>query len=426
MESRKFETHCVQSGYTPDSSTLAAVAPIYRTSSYIFKNTEHAANLFALKELGYIYTRLNNPTCSVLEERMAAIEGGKAAVAISSGTSAIFYSVINICKAGDHIVSSDALYGGTYTMFNDILPSLGIKTTFVDINNEQAVCAAITANTKMLFCETIGNPLLDVSNIKQLAAIGRAQNLPLVVDNTFATPYIFKPLEHGANVVVESLTKWIGGHGAGIGGVVIDGANFNWAQEKFPAFNEPDSSYHGLRYAHDLGDMCPIAFALRLRLVPLRNLGACLSPDNAWLFLQGIETLALRMQRQSENALKVARHLSQHKKVSWIRYPGLPTDPGYAVGHEQFGENYGGMVVFGIKGGKAAGSAFIDALKLFLHLANVGDTRSLAIHPATTTHSQLTTEQQKQCRIGEDLVRLSIGLEHIDDIIADIDQALGK
>ena len=420
----KFETLCLHAGQTPDPVTLARGVPVYRTSSYVFKDTEHAANLFALRELGNIYTRLMNPTTDVLEQRMAALDGGAAALALASGTSAIFYAVINICRQGEEIVSASNLYGGTYTMFDNILPQFGIKTRFVDPNDLAAFEAAINDKTRLIFCETIGNPVLDVVDLRALAEVARAHHLPLVVDSTFTTPYLLRPIEHGADIVVHSLTKWLGGHGTGIGGVVVDSGKFDWTDPKFALYNEPDESYHGLRYAHDLGALNPLAFILRMRLVPLRNLGACISPDNAWMFLQGIETLPLRMERHCENAMSVADYLQAHHLVQWVRYPGLVDDPTHAIARQYLPKGYGGMVVFGILGGKEAGARFINALRLFSHLANVGDAKSLAIHPATTTHSQLSEEQMASGGITPELVRLSIGLEHIDDIMADLDQAL--
>jgi O-acetylhomoserine (thiol)-lyase len=418
----KIETLALHAGNVIDE-TGARQNPVYRTAAYVFRDTEHAANLFALKELGNIYTRLMNPTHDILEKRMAALEGGVAGLAVASGTSAIFYTVINICALGDEVVAANNLYGGTYTMFNDILPGMGINVRFVPPTDLEAVEAAISEKTRMLYCETIGNPALDVVNLKAYAAIAEKYEIPLVVDSTFTTPYLVRPIEHGAHVVVHSLTKWLGGHGAGIGGVVVDSGTFNWSNPKFKLYNEPDGSYHGLRYAHDLGELSPLAFILRMRLVPLRNLGACLSPDNAWLAMQGIETLALRMQRHCDNALAVANHLTQHPKVAWVRYPGLPEDPAHAAAKSQFEHGFGGMVVFGIRGGLVPGKKFINNLKLISHLANVGDAKSLAIHPASTTHSQLTEQQQAEGGITPELIRLSIGIEHIDDILADIDQA---
>lgn len=423
MTTQRFETLALHAGNKIEESRSRAVA-VHRTSSYLFDNTQHAANLFALKELGNIYTRLMNPTQDVLENRMAALEGGAAALALASGTSAIFYTVINTCKAGDEVVSANNLYGGTYTMFQDILPALGIKVRFVDPLNAENFEAAINEKTRLIFAEAIGNPVLDVADIAAIAETAHRHHLPLAVDATFTTPYLFQPLAHGADIVIHSLTKWLGGHGTGIGGIVIDSGRFDWTHEKFCLYNEPDPSYHGLRYARDLGDLNPLAFILRMRLVPLRNLGACISPDNAWIFLQGIETLPLRMQRHCENAMKVAGFLKTHPAVSWVRYPGLSDDPAHQTAAAQFRNGFGGMVVFGIKGGAPQGARFIDSLKLISHLANVGDAKSLAIHPATTTHSQLSAEQQLAGKITPDLIRLSIGIEHVDDIVTDIEQAL--
>ncbi len=419
----KIETMALHAGAVVDETTSRGV-PLYRTSSYVFRDTKHAADLFSLKELGNIYTRLMNPTHDVLETRMAALEGGAGALALASGTSAIFYTIINICSNGDEFVSANNLYGGTYTMFNNILPGLGIEPQFVNPLEPDSFEKAINNKTKLLFTEVIGNPVLDVANIKEIAEIAGKYNLPLVVDSTFTTPYLYRPIEDGADIVVHSLTKWLGGHGTGIGGIVIDSGKFDWTDEKFKLYNQPDDSYHGLRYAHDLGDLNHLAFILRMRLVPLRNLGACISPDNAWMFLQGIETLHLRMQRHSENALEVAQYLSDNTSVDWVRYPGLKGDHAYKNASLQFENGFGGMVVFGIKGGRESGEKFIDNLQLFSHLANVGDAKSLAIHPASTTHSQLSEAEQQAGGITPDLVRLSIGIENIDDIIDAIDTAL--
>jgi len=419
----RFETLALHAGATIDETGARGV-PIHRTSSYIFKNTKHAADLFGLKELGNIYTRLMNPTHDVLEQRMAALEGGAAALALASGTSAVFYSVINVLGLGDEVVSANNLYGGTYTMFDNILPELGIKVRFVNSLEPDQFEAAINEKTRMLFVESIGNPVLDVINLEAVSRIAKKHHIPLAIDSTFTTPYLFRPIEHGADIVIHSLTKWLGGHGTGIGGIVVDSGRFDWTDEKFRLYNQPDASYHDIRYAHDLGDLNPLAFILRMRLVPLRNLGACISPDNAWMFLQGIETLPLRMQRHCDNAQKVAQFLAQHSAVNWVRYPGLESDPAYGAASKQFENGYGGMVVFGIKGGRASGEKFIESLKLFSHLANVGDAKSLAIHPATTTHSQLSEDQQRVGGVTPDLVRLSVGIEAVADICEDLDQAL--
>lgn len=419
-------TQCLHAGQEPDPTTLARAVPVYRTSSYVFNDTEHAANLFGLKELGNIYTRLMNPTHDVLEKRVAALEGGAGALALASGTSAIFYSIINICQAGDEIVSANTLYGGTYTMFKEILPTLGIKVNFVDPRKPENFDAAINDKCKLVFCETVSNPGLEVSDLGAISAIAHSHGLPLVVDSTFTTPYLIRPIEHGADIVIHSLTKWLGGHGTGIGGIVVDSGTFDWTSGKFPLMSEPDASYHGLRFAHDLGPLAPLAYILRMRLVPLRNLGACISPDNAWMFLQGIETLHLRMQRHCENAMAVAEFLTQHAKVEWVRYPGLETDKAHEVAKRYLKSGFGAMVVFGIKGGADAGKGFIEKLDLFSHLANVGDAKSLAIHPASTTHSQLSESDLASSGISPELIRLAIGIEDIDDIIDDLKQSLAK
>ncbi len=415
----KLQTKCLHAGYTPEATTKSHAVPVYRTASYRFDSTEHAANLFSLKELGNIYTRLMNPTTDVLEQRIAALEGGAAALALASGTSAIFYSIINLAQAGDEIVASNNLYGGTYTQFNDILPSMGITVKFVDPGNPQNFAEAINEKTKAVFTETIGNPALELVDIQGIADVAHAHGLPLIVDSTFTSPALLRPIEHGADIVVHSLTKWLGGHGTAIGGVVVDSGKFDWTTGKHPLLSEPDPSYHNIRYATDLGDLAPLAYILRMRLVPLRNLGACISPDNAWIALQGIETLGLRMERHSENGLAVAKHLQSNEKVEWVKYAGFDDKA-----DKYLPDGAGGMVVFEVKGGEEAGRKFIEALELFSHLANVGDAKSLAIHPASTTHSQLSEEQQAAGGITPGLIRLSIGLEHIDDILSDIDQAL--
>jgi O-acetylhomoserine (thiol)-lyase len=425
-ETYQFETLALHAGQEPDPTTLSRGVPVYRTSSYVFRDAKHAADLFGLRELGNIYTRIMNPTQDMLERRVAALEGGAAALALASGTSAVYYSIINICAAGDEVVSANNLYGGTYTMFASILPQFGIKVNLVDAGKPENFRKAITERTRAIYVETIGNPVLDVVDLEAVAKVAAERHLPLIVDSTFTTPYLLKPLEHGADVVCHSLTKWMGGHGSAIGGIVVDSGKFDWKDSKFKLFNEPDPSYHGVRWAHDLGELAPLAFALRMRLIPLRNLGAAISPDNAWIFLQGIETLPLRMERHCENAAAVAEYLSTHAKVAWVRYPGLPKDPSHGVAKKYLKKGFGGMVVFGIKGGRAAGEKFIDSLELFSHLANVGDAKSLALHPASTSHSQLSEEQQRAGGLTPDLVRLSVGIENIKDIIADIEQALAK
>jgi O-acetylhomoserine (thiol)-lyase len=428
MTKRRLETLAVHAGQeTPDPATGARAVPIYRTSSFVFKNTEHAANLFALKELGNIYSRLTNPTNAVLEERITQLEGGAASVVVSSGTSAIFYAIITIAEAGDEIVSANNLYGGTYTQFEAILPKLGIKTIFVDPHDPKNFEKAITEKTRALFIETIGNPVLDFTDIKEVADIAHKHGIPLIVDATFTTPYLLRTIDYGADIVVNSLTKWIGGHGTAIGGIITDAGKFNWKGGKHRLFTEPDNNYHGLRWALDLPEsLAPIAFALRVRTVPLRNLGASLSPDSAWIFLQGAETLPLRIVRHSENALAVAIHLKKHPKVAWVRYPGLPDDPTYKTASKYLKKGYGGMVVFGVKGGYDAAVKVISNIGLFSHLANVGDAKSLILHPASTSHSQISAKEQLAGGLTPDLIRLSIGIEHIDDILEELDAALAK
>ena len=422
---KKLETQCLHAGYeNAEPTTKAHAAPLYRTTSYRFDSTEHANNLFTLKELGNIYTRLMNPTTDILEQRVAALDGGAAALALASGTSAAFYSIINLAQKGDEIVSANNLYGGTYTQFNDILPSMGITVKMVDPLQPENFAAAITDKTKALYCEVVGNPLLDLVDLEAIGEIAHAHGLPLIVDATFSTPALCRPLEHGADIVVHSLTKWLGGHGTVIGGIVVDSGKFDWTTGKHPLLSDPEPSYWNTSFANDLGDLAPLAYILRMRLIPLRNLGACISPDNAWQAIQGIETLPLRMERHSQNGLAVAEHLQAHDKVEWVRHPSLKGDSSYELAQKYMPHGSGGMVVFGIKGGAEAGRTFIEKLNLFSHLANVGDARSLAIHPASTTHSQLSEEQQLNARITPDLVRLSVGIEHIDDILEDIDQAL--
>ncbi|MGA2507507.1 MAG: O-acetylhomoserine aminocarboxypropyltransferase/cysteine synthase family protein [Chitinispirillaceae bacterium] len=419
-----FETLALHAGQLIDATQSRGV-PVYRTSSYVFKNTEHAANLFALKELGNIYTRLMNPTTDVLEQRVSQLEGGPASVALASGTAAVFYSIITLAEAGDDIVSANNLYGGTYTQFDAILPKLGIKVKFVDPKDPKNFEKAIGPKTQALFIETIGNPVLDYTDVKAIADVAHRNGLPLIVDATFTTPYLLRTIELGADIVVNSLTKWLGGHGSAIGGIVTDAGRFNWKGGRHPLFTEPDANYHGLKWALDLPQiLAPIAFALRLRTVPLRNLGAAISPDNSWIFLQGVETLPVRMARHSENALIIAEHLKKHPKVSWVRYPGLKDDPTYAVASKYLKNGFGGMVVFGVKGGYDAAVKVIDNIRLFSHLANVGDAKSLILHPASTSHSQLSEEQQRAGGLTPDLVRLSIGLEHTDDLIEALDEAL--
>lgn len=423
----KDDTMAVHGGLLADPHTLAAGTSVCRSSSFVFKNSNHAADLFNLKDQGFIYSRIGNPTNDVLEQKISLLEGGTASVAVSSGTSAIFYSVINIASCGDEFVSSSSLYGGTYTMFAAILPGFGIRACFADVRKPESFERLINSRTKFLYTETIGNPSLDVADLDAISAIARKHNLPLIVDATFTTPALLRSIEHGADVVINSLTKWIGGHGSAIGGIVTDAGKFDWTDDKFSQFNQPDKSYHDLVWSKNLPKhLSKSVFATRFRLVPLRNLGACLSPDNAWIFVQGSQTLHLRMTRHCQNAMVVAKFLKNHPKVAWVRYPGLESDTSHKTGNILFKNGYGGMVVFGVKGSRKSGEKFIESLRIFLHLANVGDARSLALHPASTTHAQLTDEQQAQCGITPDMIRLSIGLENIDDIIGDLDQALSK
>lgn len=421
----RFETLALHAGQIPDLATLSRGVPVYRTSSFVFKDTEHAANLFALKEPGNIYTRLMNPTHDVLEQRITALEGGVASIAVASGTSAIHYTIINIAKQGDEIISASNLYGGTYTMFASILPQFGITAKFVDSRDPENFRKAITSKTRLLYIETIGNPALDFTDIEAVAKIAHDNGLPLVVDATFTTPYLLRTIDHGADIVINSLTKWIGGHGTAIGGIVTDSGRFCWKDKKFSLYAGPDSNYHGLRWAYDLPEeSASAAFAMRFRTVPLRNLGAAISPDNAWIFIQGVETLPIRMQKHSENALAVAEYLQNDSRVAWVRYPGLHIDPSYSIAEKYLIRGFGGMVVFGIKGGYSSAVKLIDNVNLFSHLANVGDAKSLVLHPSSTSHSQLSEEQQISGGLTPDLIRLSIGLEHIDDIIEALDEGL--
>jgi len=434
--SQGFDTIALHGGYTPDTEPVYGLGqgapcavPLYRTTPFVFRDTDHAAKLFSLQELGNIYSRLNNPTTHVLESRYAMLEGGHplSALAVASGTSAIFYSIINLARAGDNIVSSNALYGGTYTQFNDILPSMGIEVRFVDAEDPHSFKAVADEKTRAFFCESCSNPALQICDLEVISKDAHDLGLPLVVDTTFSTPYLCRPFDFGADIIVSSLTKWVGGHGVCLGGIIVDKGTFNWAGGKHPMYDEADNSYGGLRWGHDLPEeLAPLAYKLRALTVPLRNLGACISPDNSWSIIQGIETLSLRMERHCENSKKVAEYLQKHEKVSWVRYPGLPSDPQYKKAQKYLKGKGGGMVVFGIKTDDAiaSGKQFIDSLKLFSHVANVGDAKSLAIHPASTTHSQMNAEQQVAAGCAPEMVRLSIGIETCDDIIADLDQAL--
>ncbi len=428
MTNKKYhvETLAVHAGQSVfgDPATNARAVPVYRTTAYNFHDSKHGADLFGLRELGNIYARLMNPTNDVLAKRLAAIEGGAAAQTLASGTAAIFFTITNIARAGDEVVAASNLYGGTFSQFDAILPNFGIKVNFTPVNDFEAVEAAINEKTRLLFIETVGNPALDISDIEGYASIARKHHLPLVVDATFTPPTLIRPIDHGANLVIHSLSKWIGGHGTGIGGVVVDAGNFDWTDPKFALYNEPDRGYHGLRFAHDLPDpLKPVAFSLRLLTVGLRNQGPTLAPDAAWIFLQGVESLPLRIAKHSENALAVAKWLQNHPKVSWVKYPAL-TQPELAAKYLPNGA--GGVVVFGVHGGAEAARKLADAAngEIFSILANVGDAKSLIIHPASTTHSQLSEEDLAKGGIQPELIRLSIGLEHIDDIIGALEDAL--
>ncbi len=421
----KVESLALHGGQEPDPTTGSRAVPIYQTTSYNFKSTEHAANLFGLKEFGNIYTRLMNPTTDVFEKRMAAIDGGVAALAVASGQSAITLALLNIAQAGDEIVSADNLYGGTYTLFHYTFKKMGIKVNFVDSGDLSAFEKAITPKTKAIYGESIGNPKLNVADLEALAKIAHKNGIPLVLDNTVA-PYLLKPIDHGVDIVVYSATKFIGGHGTSIGGVIVDSGKFDWTNGKFPLISGPDPSYHGIDFVEALKPMGNIAYIIKARVTLLRDLGPALSPFNAFLFLQGLETLHLRMPRHSENALAVAQYLEKHKQVTWVNYPGLASSPENTKSKKYLKKGAGAIVGFGIKGGAEAGKRFIDSLELISHLANIGDAKSLAIHPSTTTHQQLSPEEQAATGVTPDYIRLSVGIENIDDIIADIEQALKK
>jgi O-acetylhomoserine (thiol)-lyase len=418
-----FNTRQLHAGQSPDPATGSRAVPIYQTTSYQFRNTEHAANLFALRELGNIYTRIMNPTTDVLEQRVANLEGGVGALASSSGHAAQAMAILTLCGAGDHIVSSSRLYGGTYNQFNYTFPRLGIDVTFVDPTDPQNFARAIRPNTKILYGETLGNPDIAVFPFEEVSAIAQAHNIPLMIDNTFATPYLCRPFELGVHIVVHSTTKFMGGHGTTIGGIIVDGGNFDWRSGRFDNFTTPDPSYHGLVYADLVGVGLP-PFIIKARVQILRDIGACQAPFNSWTTLQGIETLSMRMDRHCSNAQKVAEYLSEHSAVNWVMYPGLKNHPDYERAKKYLPKGVGAILGFGIKGGVEAGKKFIDNLKLLSHLANVGDAKSLAIHPATTTHSQLTVDEMKTAGVSPDFVRLSVGLEDIEDILWDLDQAL--
>ena len=421
----KFDSKLIHAGWDSDADSEGSITvPIYKTTAYQFNDTEHAASLFALKEFGNIYSRLGNPTVGALEARLTALEDGAMSVALSSGTSAVMYSLINIMSQGDNFVTANQLYGGTYTMFDNILPEYGIDSKKVDITDLTAVENAIDEKTRAIYCETITNPGLVVADISGLGEIAKSKGIPLIVDATFTTSAICKPFDFGADIVVYSLTKWMSGHGRVIAGAVIEKGGFDWGNGNFPLYDKPDTSYGGMRWGHDLGDISNVAYSLRLRTVPLRNLGASMSPETAFEVMSGLETLSLRMDRHCENAIKAAEYLSNHELVEWVRFPGLKDDPAYDLSEKYLKGTGGTMVVFGIKGGKDSGQKFIDNLKMFRHVANVGDTRSLAIHPASTTHSQLDDEQFIDAGSPAELVRLSIGIVDIEDIIEDLSQAL--
>ena len=415
------DTLAIHAGHKVDSDTLSRAVPIYQTASYMFKDTEHAGNLFALKEFGNIYTRLMNPTTDVLEKRLAALEGGVGGLALSSGQSAIYVSILNICGSGDHIIASNSLYGGTVTLFSHTFAKLGIEVTFVDPRKPEDFINAIKDNTRLIYVESIANPKNDVLQYDKISDIAHKHGMPLICDNTVTTPILFRPFEHGADIVIHSCTKFICGHGTSIGGAIIDSGKFDWTNGRYPELTEPDSSYHGVKYVESFGNM---AYIIKARTQFLRDMGSCMSPFNAFLFLQGLETLHLRMPRHSENALALARWLEKHPQVSWVNYPGLESHPDYKLAKKYFSNGQGAILGFGIKGGKEAGIKFINNVKLASHLANIGDSKTLVIHPASTTHQQLSEKEQLAAGVTEDYIRTSVGTEHIDDIIADFEQAL--
>lgn len=420
----KIETLAVHAGQVPDSSTLSRAVPVYRTTAYNFKSSKHAADLFALKESGNIYSRIMNPTNDILEKRLCALEDGAGALALSSGTAAIAFSILNILKAGDELVSARNLYGGTYTLFDAILPQYSITARFTDVNDFSAVEKSINEHTRALYIEAVGNPSLDVADIEGYAKIARSHNIPLIVDSTFTPPPLLRPIDYGADIVIHSLSKWICGHGTAIGGAVIDAGKFDWSDPKFSLYNEPDKGYHGLRFGRDLSGTGNPAFITRLRTVGLRNMGPTLSPDSAWIFLQGLETLPLRMERHCSNAKAVAEFLKSHPGVEWVRYPGLEGDPSRAEAEKYLVRGCGGVVVFGPKGGYDKAVEIVDNIPLFSNLANVGDAKSLILHPASTSHSQLGERERLSAGVPSDLIRLSIGIENKDDIISALDSVL--
>jgi len=420
------ETIALHAGQRPDPATGARAVPIYQTTSYVFESADHAARLFALEEFGNVYTRLMNPTTDVVEKRVAALEGGTGALATSSGMAAIFLAVTNIVKAGDHIVSSSSLYGGTETLFRYTLPRFGVDVTFIPDITPDKVRAAIRPETRLVYAETIGNPKGDVPDLSAIADVAHEAGIPFVVDNTFA-PVICRPIQHGVDIVVHSMTKWIGGHGTSIGGIIVDSGRFDWSNGKFPEFTEPDESYHGLVYHEAFGNvpgMGNVAYVLKARVQGMRNIGMCPSPFNSFLFLQGLETLAVRMERHCRNAMELALWLKEHPQVSWVTYTGLPEHPWHEIASRYLDGGYGAVLGFGIRGGLAAGRVFIDSVRLASHLANVGDAKTLVLHPASTSHQQMSEEAQRAAGVTPDFIRVAVGLEHIDDIKADFDQAL--
>ncbi|MED1795654.1 homocysteine synthase [Brevibacillus nitrificans] len=417
----KPETIAIHGGQEPDPVTGSRAVPIYQTSSYVFRDTDHAANLFALKELGNIYTRIMNPTQDVFEKRVALLEGGVGALATASGQAAITFSILNIAQAGDEIIASSSLYGGTYNLFAHTLPRLGIKVHFVDHSNPENFRAYVNDNTKAFFCETIGNPRIDVADLQSIADIAHENGVPLIVDNTFATPILCRPFEHGADIVIHSTTKFIGGHGTAIGGIIVDSGKFNWNNGKFPGLTTPDPSYHGVVFTEAVG---PLAYIIKARVQLQRDIGAAVAPFNSFLFLQGLETLHLRMERHSQNAQAVAEYLASHPAVEWVSYPGLEGDPNYELAQKYLPKGAGAILTFGIRGGVNEGKKLIESVKLFSHLANVGDSKSLVIHPASTTHQQMNEAEQAAAGVTPGMIRLSIGTESIADIIGDLEQAL--
>jgi O-acetylhomoserine (thiol)-lyase len=421
QEKYHLETLALHAGQSVDSDTGSRAVPIYQTTSYCFKDTDHAARLFALQEFGNIYTRLMNPTTDVLEKRLAALEGGVGGLALSSGQSAIYVSIFNICGAGGHVVASSSLYGGTVTLFAHTFAKLGVEVTFVDPGKPENFAKAVKENTRAMYIETIGNPKNDILDYEEIAEIAHEHGMPVICDNTVATPILFRPIEHGIDLVVHSCTKFIGGHGTSIGGAIVDSGRFDWTNGRYPELTEPDPSYHGVKYVESFG---PLAYIVKARVQLLRDMGSCMSPFNAFLFLQGLETLHLRMPRHSENALKLAQWLERQPQVGWVNYPGLQSHPDHALAKKYLPNGCGGILGFGIKGGREAGIKFINSVKLASHLANIGDSKTLVIHPASTTHQQLSEKEQLAAGVTGDYIRVSVGTEHIDDIIADLEQAL--